>query len=175
MSAEIQDQGVRGAFNTIEDVVAAVRALEEEGFRAEEITVFSPIPTAELEEHLDRPVSKVRFMTLAGGIIGCTTGLILAEWTFHAWPLHVGGKSITSFPVTVVPMFELTILIGGLFTLAGVFIFSQIPALRSKPGYHPRFSEDLFGIFVHASSDDGKRRAGAVLDGLGAMEVENAA
>lgn len=175
MSAELHEQGVRGSFYTLEDVIAAVRALEEEGFRPEDITIFSPIPTAELEDHLDRPPSKVRFLTFAGGVIGCATGLALAEWTFHAWPLQVGGKSITSFPVTVVPMFELTVLIGGLFTLAGVLIFSQIPALRSKPGYHPRYSEDLFGIFVHSSEDDTKRRASSVLDGLGAMEAEHAA
>jgi len=174
VSAEIHEQGVRGAFATIEDVVAAVRALEEEGFAPEEITVFSPIPTSELEELIDRPPSKVRYMTLTGGIIGCATGLILTQWTFHAWPLLVGGKSVTSFPVTVVPMFELTVLIGGLFTLAGVFIFSQIPALRSKPGYHPRFSDDLFGIFVNAGDDQAKQRALAVLDGLGSLEIEHA-
>lgn len=173
MSAEVHELGVRGAFATIEDVAAAVRALEEEGFKPEEITVFSPIPTPELEELIDRPPSKVRFLTLTGGIIGCLTGLTLALWTFYAWPLQVGGKSIHSFPVTVVPMFELTILIGGLFTLAGVFIFSQIPALRSKPGYHPRFSDDLFGIFVHTADAGGKQRAQGVLDGLGALGVED--
>ena len=175
MSAELHDQGVRGAFATIEDVVAVVLALEEEGFDSSDITVFSPIPTPELEEHLDRPVSKVRYMTLFGGILGCATGFSLTYWTFFAWPLHVGGKPVSSFPVTVIPMFELTVLIGGLFTLAGVLIFSQIPALRSKPGYHPRFSDDLFGVYVHASEDEAKRRAQSVLDGLGAMEVDHAA
>lgn len=175
MSAELHDHGVRGAFATLEDTVAAVRGLEEEGFEAGDITVFSPIPTAEMEEHIDRPASKVRFMTLVGGILGCATGLSLSLWTFFAWPLRVGGKSIASFPVIVVPMFELTILIGGLFTLAGVFIFSQIPALTSKPGYHPRFSDDLFGVYVHAADEDARRRARAVLDGLGAMAVEHAA
>jgi ActD protein len=172
VSAEIHEQGVRGAFATIEDVVAAVRALEEEGFAPDDITVFSPIPTSEMEEHIDRPPSKVRYMTLIGGIIGCTTGLVLTQWTFHAWPLLVGGKSVTSFPVTIVPMFELTVLIGGLFTLAGILVFSQIPAFGSKPGYHPRFSDDLFGIFVHATADEGKRRAQSVLDGLGSLEIE---
>jgi hypothetical protein len=175
VSAELQEGGVRGAFYTLEDVIAAVRALEEEGFGQEAITVFSPIPTAELEEHIDRPVSPVRFLTLAGGVIGATTGVVLAMWTFFAWPLRVGGKSISSFPVTVIPMFELTVLLGGLFTLAGVLIFSQIPALRSKPGYHPRFSDDLFGVFVQAGDDARRDRARTVLDGLGAVEVEHAA
>ena len=174
MSAELMDTGTRAAFYTLEDAAAAVRALEEEGFHPDDITVYSPIPTAEFEEHIDRPVSPIRWFTLVGGILGCLTGLTLTQWTFHAWPLVVGGKSITSFPVTVVPMFELTVLLGGLFSLAGVFVFSQIPALRRKPGYHPRFSDDLFGVYVHAAEDARRERARSVLDGLGAVEIERA-
>jgi hypothetical protein len=85
----------------------------------------------------------------------------------------VGGKPISSFPVAVVIMFELTVLLGGLFSLAAVFIFSRIPALTMKPGYHPRFSEDLFGVFVHTSEEEGKRSASRVLDGLGALELRD--
>jgi molybdopterin-containing oxidoreductase family membrane subunit len=171
MSAELMDRGVRGAFYTLVDAVEAVEALEEKGFAPEDITLFSPIPTGEIEEHFDRPRSPVRYFTLAGGILGCITGFVLTYWTFFAWPLHVGGKPVSSFPVTVVIMFELTVLLGGLFSLAAVFIFSRIPALTVKPGYHARFSEDLFGVFVHTSEEEGKRNARDVLDGLGALEV----
>jgi hypothetical protein len=174
MSTEVLGDGVRGAFLTIEEVIDAVHALEEDGFAGEDITVFSPIPTPHLEEHIDRPVSKVRLMTLIGGILGCVTGFALTYWTFFAWKMHVGGKPISSFPVTVIIMFELTVLLGGLFTLAGVFIFSRIPALTSKPGYHPRFSEDLFGVFVHAADSGARERARKVLDRMGAEEVEHA-
>ncbi|CAN5289146.1 DUF3341 domain-containing protein [soil metagenome] len=174
MSAEVLQGGIRGAFLTLEDVIDAIHSLEEEGVLPEEITVFSPIPTPHLEEHIDRPVSKVRWMTLIGGIIGCVTGFALTYWTFFAWELHVGGKPISSFPVTVIIMFELTVLLGGLFTLAGVFIFSRIPALTSKPGYHPRFSEDLFGVFVHADDSAARERAQTVLDRMGAEAVEHA-
>jgi len=165
------ERGVRGAFYTLDDAVHAVRALEDKGFGYEDLTLFSPIPTAEIEGELDRPVSPVRYFTLIGGILGCITGFTLTYWTFFAWPLHVGGKPLSSFPVAVVIMFELTILLGGLFSLAAVFIFSRIPALTVKPGYHPRFSEDLFGVFVHTSEEEGKRNAREVLDGLGAIEV----
>lgn len=175
MSAELMTGGVRGVFYTLEDAIAAVEALEAEGFGGEDITVYSPIPTVELEDHLDRPPSPVRFMTLIGGILGCITGFTLTYWTFFAWPLHVGGKPVSSFPVTVVIMFELTVLLGGLFTLAGVFIFSRIPALGEKPGYHPRFSDDLFGVFVHAADDARRGRARSILDDSGAQEIEHAA
>ena len=175
MSAELMERGVRGAFYTLEDAIHAVSALEEQGFAPEDITLFSPIPTAEIEDELDRPVSPVRYFTLTGGILGCITGFVLTYWTFFAWPLHVGGKPLSSFPVTVVIMFELTVLLGGLFSLAAVFIFSRIPALTVKPGYHARFSEDLFGVFVHISEEEGKSNARQLLDGMGAMEVRDGA
>lgn len=175
MSAELMERGVRGAFYTLDDAVHAVQALEDKGFGHEDLTLFSPIPTAEVDAELDRPPSPVRYFTLIGGILGCITGFTLTYWTFFAWPLHVGGKPLSSFPVAVVIMFELTILLGGLFSLAAVFIFSRIPALTVKPGYHPRFSEDLFGVFVHTSEEEGKRNAREVLDGLGAMEVSDEA
>jgi hypothetical protein len=175
MSAELLERGVRGAFYTLDEAAHAVDVLEENGFAQGDITVFSPIPTAEMEEHFDRPRSPVRYMTLIGGILGCITGFTLTYWTFFAWPLHVGGKPLSSFPVAVVIMFELTVLLGGLFTLAAVFIFSRIPALTMKPGYHPRFSEDLFGVFVHTSEEEGKRSASRVLNDLGALEVRDEA
>lgn len=174
MSVERIDDGIRGAFYTLEDAAEAVRSLEGEGFTSDEITVYSPIPTPHFEEMIDRPTSPVRWMTLIGGILGCTAGFVLTYWTFFAWPLHVGGKPISSFPVTVVMMFELTVLLGGLFTLAGVFLFSRIPVLGTQAGYHPRFSDDLFGVFVRAADEDARTRAGAALDRIGAMEVDHA-
>ncbi|HUP20891.1 MAG TPA: DUF3341 domain-containing protein [Gemmatimonadota bacterium] len=174
MSAEVLDTGVRGAFLTVEDTARAVNALEEEGFTPEDITVFSPIPTPHLEERLTRRTSPVRWFTLIGGLLGTCTGLALTLWTFHAWPLQVGGKSTSSLPVAVVIMFELTVLLGGLFTLAAVLIFSRLPTLGRNPGYHPRFSDDLFGVYVHTADDDARSRARRVLDGVGALEVEHA-
>lgn len=174
MSAELFDTGVRGAYLTVEDTANAVNELEKEGFAAEDITVFSPIPTPHLEDLLTRRTSPVRLFTLIGGFLGTCTGFALTYWTFFAWPLHVGGKPVSSFPVTVIIMFELTVLLGGLFTLAGVFVFSRIPTWGRQPGYHPRFSDDLFGIYVHAADDDARSRARAILDRTGAEEVERA-
>lgn len=174
MSAELVDGGVRAAYTTLEAVGDVVNALEADGVAAEDITVYSPIPTPHLEDMIDRQESPVRMMTLIGGILGCVTGFTLTYWTFFAWPLLVGGKPVGSFPVTVVIMFELTVLIGGLFTLAGVFIFSKIPALRVKPGYHPRFSNDLFGVFVHAEENDRQEAARTILDRLGPESIDEA-
>lgn len=173
MSAELMEGGVRGVFLTLDDVADAVNTLENEGVAADDITVYSPIPTPHLEDAIDRPVSPVRLMTLIGGVMGTLTGLTLTLWTFFAWGLQVGGKSIASLPVTVIIMFELTVLLGGLFTLAGVFIFSRIPAMSTKPGYHPRFSNDVFGVFVHTDDDGATQRARTILDRVGAEAIDS--
>lgn len=173
MSVDTFDDGVRGAFLTQADTAAAVQALEDEGFEAGDITVFSPMPTPHLEELLDRGPSPVRLFTLFGGFLGTCTGFALTYWTFFAWPIHVGGKPLSSFPVAVVIMFELTVLLGGLFTLAGVFVFSRIPTWGRKPGYHERFSDDLFGLYVHASDGDAKEKARAILERMGSEGVDD--
>lgn len=174
MSVDTFHDGVRGAFLTQEDAAAAVNALEDEGFGPEDITVFSPMPTPHMEELLDRGPSPVRLFTLIGGFFGTCTGFALTYWTFFAWPLHVGGKPLSSFPVAVVIMFELTILLGGLFTLAGVFVFSRIPTWGRKPGYHERFSDDLFGLYVHAADGDARQKASAILERMGSEGVDDA-
>ncbi|MGH2393306.1 MAG: DUF3341 domain-containing protein [Gemmatimonadota bacterium] len=172
MTTERIEGGVRGVFLSVDDVADAVNALEREGFSSDEITVYSPIPTPHLEEAIDRPTSPVRKLTLIGGILGCIVGFALTYWTFFAWPLHVGGKPISSFPVTVVIMFELTVLLGGLFTLAGVLTFSRIPALGRQVGYHPRFSEDLFGVVVRSADESGLSKAEGVLDRTGSEAID---
>lgn len=173
MSAEILDGGVRGTFLTLEDTADAVHRLEDEGVSPDDITIFSPIPTPHLEEKIERRKSPVRWMTLIGGFLGTCTGFALTYWTFFAWPLHVGGKPVSSFPVAVVIMFELTVLLGGLFSLAAIFVFSRIPAWGRKPGYHPRYSVDAFGIFVRSAGEE-REKARDILDRAGAKEVENA-
>jgi hypothetical protein len=69
-------------------------------------------------------------------------------------------------------MFELTVLLGGLFTLAGVFIFSRNPVLGRQAGYHPRFSEDLFGVVVRPADRAAVERAESLLDRHGSEAID---
>ena len=67
----------------------------------------------------------------------------------------VGGKEIVSLPAFSVIMFELTILIGALSTVAGLFILGRIPHIGppEAPMSHPSFSGGNFGVFAHAPRD----------------------
>ncbi|HYJ81131.1 MAG TPA: DUF3341 domain-containing protein [Longimicrobiaceae bacterium] len=144
--------GVLGVFAHLDSATDAIRRLRREGF---EVTTYSPTPRHEIEEALEVPESPVRLFTLTGAFTGTAAGTALATWTSIDWPLIVGGKEIVSLPAFSVIMFELTILIGALSTVAGLFILGRLPHIGppEAPMYHPSFTAGNFGVFAHAPRD----------------------
>lgn len=144
---------VAGVLGISREEAAVIRALEQlrrKGYQ--EVKTFSPIPSEKLLDWPDSSKSPVRTYTLVGGILGFILGLCLTLWTSLEWPLLTGGKPIASIPPFLVIAFELTILLGGLFTIAGLGIHAGlirfIPKAGSEAGYDVRFAVDRFGVFV---------------------------
>ena len=136
-----------------EPLVQALEQLRQRGYR--NVKTFSPVPSEKFEEFHEKFMegpgsgkSPVRAYTLIGGILGFLSGLALTIWTSLDWPLLTGGKPIVSIPPYLIIAFELTILFGGLFTLAGLLIHARLPQTATEAGYHARFSVDRFGVFV---------------------------
>jgi hypothetical protein len=143
--------GVLGIFPHLDTTTEAIRRLRREGY---ELTVYSPTPRHEIEEALEVTESPVRIFTLVGAFTGTAAGAALSVWTSLDWPLIVGGKEIISLPAFSVIIFELTILLGALSTIAGLFINARLPRLGRQPGlYHPSFSAGNFGVFAHTRPD----------------------
>ncbi|HZS58375.1 MAG TPA: DUF3341 domain-containing protein [Gemmatimonadaceae bacterium] len=159
-------RGVLGRFSELDSAVDAIEAVKRE--RVDEIEVFTPVLSHEIEEAVGGPESSVRRYTLLGGFCGATFGYWIAVWTSDWWPLVVGGKAIATWiPFTIIA-FELMVLIGSLATVAGMFINSRLPNLVATVGYDPRFSEGEFGVFVEVPAERARaveevfRRNGAV-------------
>jgi hypothetical protein len=143
--------GVLGIFTHLDTATDAIRRLKKDGY---ELTVYSPTPRHEIEEALESSESPVRIFTLVGAFTGSAAGAALAVWTALDWPLITGGKEIVSLPAFSVVIFELTVLIGALSTVAGLFINARLPRLGRQPGlYHPSFSAGNFGVFAHTPPD----------------------
>jgi len=144
--------GVLGVFPHLDTAIEAIRRLRAEGF---EMTVYSPTPRHEVEEALGVKESPVRIFTLMGAFTGTAAGTALATWASIDWPLVVGGKEIVSLPAFSVIMFELTILLGALSTVAGLFVLGRLPHIGppEAPLYHPSFTAGNFGVFAHAPRD----------------------
>ncbi len=145
--------GVVGISSREEPLVRTLEQLRQRGYR--NVKTFSPVPSEEFEEFHEKFLegpgsgkSPVRAYTLTGGILGFISGLALTIWTSLDWPLLTGGKPIVSIPPYLIIAFELTILFGGLFTLAGLLIHARLPQTAPEAGYNARFSVDRFGVFV---------------------------
>lgn len=161
-------RGVLAAFRELDAAVDAVEALKKKNIGS--IRVFTPTPRHELEDAIAAPPSPVRRFTLIGGLLGCTFGYWIAVWVSDYWPLVVGGKPIASWVPYTVFGFEVMVLIGGLSTVAGLFINSRIPRVTMMVGYDPRFSHGDYGIWVECPPEQA-RTAEELLTQHGAIEV----
>jgi|SRR5690606_1959684 len=160
--------GVLGVYAHMDTATHAIERLREAGYQ---LTVYSPTPRHELEEALDTPESAVRIFTLMGAFAGTAAGTALAVWASLQWPLIVGGKEIVSMPAFSIIMFEMTVLIGALSTVAGLFLTSRLPRLgRQEALYHPSFSLDRFGVYAHVPPD-GFEAVRSIMNDSGSEEV----
>lgn len=158
--------GVLAAFRHVDAAADAVRQVRELGYR--DFTVYSPVPNFEIMNAVGHTVSPVRVWTLVGGLTGCLSGYAMTMWMSYDYPLVVGGKALGSVPPYVIIMFELTILLGALSTIAGLIVHTF--KSHRAAAYDPRFTNDLIGIFVPCPPE---RRTAVqqVLQHAGATEV----
>ncbi|SRR5579883_1223145 len=163
-------QGIIGSFDDVDATVTALRELRRRPVGGD-ITVFTPAPDHEIEHVLDNGPSVVRRYTLIGGLCGASFGYWIPIWVSRYWPLVTGGKPIASWiPYTIIS-FELMVLIGGLSTVAGLFVAARLPKLTMTVGYDARFSGGEYGVYV-ACTPERAREVEAVLRRAGAEEVQ---
>ena len=139
--------GLAADFENPSVLMKAVEKCRDEGFKSWD--VITPFPVHGIEDAMGLKRSKVPYFTFIGGAIGFITGTIMA-WYMNAfdYPLIVGGKPLFSpiFPFPV--MYELTILLAALSTIAGMFILNGLPR-----HYHPVMKAKNFA----ATTDDTMR------------------
>jgi hypothetical protein len=160
---------VLGIFTSFDELLAAIRGLRQRNIKVH--TVYSPTPRHEIGAALGLEVlSGVRFFTLVGGVTGILAAIALVAYSASRWMLIVSGKPpIPTVPLVIVA-FEFLILFSILFNIAGMLIYSRLPAARLPDHYDTRFSEDHFGILVRGS-DGEKETVTEILKGAGAEEV----
>lgn len=131
--------GLSATFNTAKDLYEAAGEVRKEGFTIWEC--YTPMPVHGLDAQMGLPRSKVPCFTLAGGITGFCTGMLIV-WFMNAfdYPLIVGGKPYFS-PIYPFPVFyELTILFSAFGTLFGMFFLNGLPRHNHPVMEHPRFA-----------------------------------
>lgn len=153
------------------DEARCAQAIEE--LRAAQIgdfKIFSPIPSHRIEHAIGRKKSPVRWIVLAGGILGVLTGLAITIGTTYEWNLNAGGKPLVSWPPFIVICFELMVLLGGVCGFFGVLGLAGVPTTERAAGYSGRFAEDRFGVVVRCDEAEAERIE-SMLKESGAEEV----
>lgn len=140
-------------FDNKKDFLEKLKELFENGYRLKKMQIFLPHPDHDVEhlvEEYEKP-SRLKFFTLVGGITGCFTGFAFTTYTVFSWPLITGGKPLISIPPFTVIAFELTILLGALFSFAGIMLLARLPKISKM-----FVSEELYGNdFVIIIEDEG--------------------
>ncbi len=141
-----------GVFEHPRSVATVAERLRDRGHA--EMEIYSPVPAHELDDVLDVKPSRVRLYTLIGGLTGVVTGYAMTIWMALDWPIMIGGKPFASIPPYTIIAFELTILLGGLLTVLGLFVVGRLPRFRADPAYSERFSADEIGLTVRCPERD---------------------
>ncbi len=141
-----------GIFELPVQAAAAVKQLRSRGYT--DLETYAPAPFPEVEDAVDPKPSRVRLMTLVGGLVGVVTGYAMTIWMANNWQIMIGGKPFTSIPPYTIIAFELTILFGGILTVVGLFIFGKMPKFKLDPAYSSRFSAEDFGVVVRCREQD---------------------
>jgi len=147
-----QPYGLIATFQTARDLYHAAEKVRDAGYRFWDC--IAPCPVHGLDKAMGLKRSIVPRISLAGGITGFCTGMLLIWWTSAVdYPITVGGKPLFSpmyaFPVS----YELTILFTAFATIIGMFIVNGLPM-----HYHPvlkydhirRGMDDTFFIVIEA-------------------------
>ena len=153
-------------------VLNAVAPLRQARFRIDD--VFSPFPIHGLDQALQRRRTRLPVVTLVVGLTGLALAIALQAYTnLVDWPMNVGGKPDNSALAFIPICFELTVLLGGLGTVAAFFL-----RVRLFPGKRPRLpaagiTDDRFALVLRRPEDEPEaRRAWRMLEQLGALEIE---
>ncbi len=153
-----QEQGLLGIFTHPHDLVDAIEKVRQK-LKIKNLDAFTPFPLHEVIHALGIKRSKIPFVTLLMGLIGMILGFGFQSWTMAIdWPINIGGKPYISWPAFIPITFELTILIGGLSTVASLFFLCRLPN-RKKPSMDLSLTDNRFGLFVdqddpHFSADE---------------------
>ena len=152
----VQAFGVVAEFETPEELLAAAKAARETGYR--KMDAFSPMPIEGLSEAIGFRNKQMPFLMLCGALTGGASGIFM-QWfaNTQSYPLNIGGKPYFSWPMFIVPTFEMTILSSALIGVGAMLWLNGLPQpyhpVFNAPGFE-RASTDRF--FLCLESDDPK-------------------
>ncbi len=170
MPEEHENPLFMGVFTDDDDCLAATKACRDAGFTFHD--VIAPYAVHGLDRAMGLPFSKITWVTFCCGLLGMSIALS-GMWYISAydWPLNIGGKPPLPLPAMIPITFELTVLIGGLCTMLGLFAFCFLfPGKRARI-YHERQTDDRFVIVLEMDEDFNEEKAREIFSAANAEET----
>jgi hypothetical protein len=157
-------------FSRSETLMHAVEAVRAEDFRIYD--VYAPYPIHGLDHAMGVRHSRLPWVTFLAGLGALTFALTFQFYTnVWDWPLNVGGKPDNSTLAFVPVCFELTVLIGGLATVAALFFRTRLFPGKKERLAIEGVTDDRFALVLRKRTGD-FRRAMAILEESGAENIE---
>jgi hypothetical protein len=159
-------------FTDANSLLAAVPPVRNEKFRIHD--VYAPYPIHGLDEAMGIRRTKLPLVTLLVGLMGLTFAITFQFYTTVLdWPMNVGGKPDNSTLAFIPICFELTVLLGGLATVAALFVRARLYPGKREQLVAAGVTNDVFALVLkknEPSSD--MRRAREILEAHGARNIE---
>lgn len=165
--------GVVAEFGDPGELLHAAEKARDAGFKRFE--TYSPFPIHGMDDAMGIGQSKLGWLSLIGGLMGCLIGLGLQVWvSTSAYALVISGKPLASYPAFLPVTFELTILFTALFTVFGMFVLNGLPRWYHAIFNYSRFKKaSCSGFFMSICASDAKYGdARRFLESIGATSVE---
>lgn len=150
-AAALSGKEVAGVVGFFTDPTALIKATAQvRDANYESFDVFTPYPVHGLDAAQGLKRSPLPYITFIFGATGFMLAMTLQYWTSAVdWPLNVGGKPFFSWPAFVPILFELTVLLAGLSTVAGMFALNGLPNVTKK-SFDPSITCNRFAICIEA-------------------------
>lgn len=130
--------GVMAEFHGPHELLVAAEAAQEKGYTV--LDAYSPFPVEGVAEAIGFRRTRLPWVVLAGGIIGCVGGYFMQYWMSAVdYPINVGGRPYNSVPYFIPITFEITILFAALTAVFGMLASNKLPM-----PYHPVFNVPRF-------------------------------
>jgi ActD protein len=139
------------------DVLKATAAARNAGLDI--IDVYTPYAVHGLDRAMGLPPSRLPWVTFLLGLTGAVTMSVFQYWASAvSWPINVGGKPWHSWPAFAPVIFEVTVLMGGVGTVAFFIFWSGLRPGNESPVGDLRVTDDRFAL-VLAETGPGANRS----------------
>lgn len=159
------------AFSDEQSLLKAAKELVQRNIPL--VDAYTPFPIHGLDEVLGERRSRLPIVCFVAASLGFLLSFWFQIWTSaENWPINVGGKPFISIPAFIPVTFEVTVLFGGLVSVAAFFFRNRLFPGKKALSPHASVTNDGFWLAIE---QQGARLDSVslvdILEGLGGTQV----